>query len=202
MNDAPLAPRESFFRAATLFEGALLGLALVLGYFSGQQPLELIRWSARDFAYGLLATAPMLLGLLIVTRIHSGPLGRLNAYVREWVVPLFAGCSPWQLAVLSLLAGVSEEALFRGVVQGWLMRVSGSPIPGLVFASALFGLAHAITSTYAILAGLIGAYLGWLWLATDNLLVPAVAHAAYDFVALMYLLRAAPPIEQGFITDD
>jgi len=202
MNDAPLAPRESFFRAATLFEGALLGLALVLGYFSGQQPLELIRWSARDFAYGLLATAPMLLGLLVVTRIHSGPLGRLNAYVREWVVPLFAGCSPWQLAVLSLLAGVSEEALFRGVVQGWLMRVSGSPVLGLVFASALFGLAHAITSTYAILAGLIGAYLGWLWLATDNLLTPTVAHAAYDFVALWYLLRAARPIEPAFMTDD
>jgi len=126
----------------------------------------------------------------------------LNAYVREWVVPLFAGCSPWQLAVLSLLAGVSEEALFRGVVQGWLMRVSGSTVLGLVFASALFGLAHAITSTYAILAGLIGAYLGWLWLATDNLLTPTVAHAAYDFVALWYLLRAARPIEPAFMTDD
>jgi len=73
---------------------------------------------------------------------------------------------------------------------------------GLVFASALFGLAHAITSTYAILAGLIGAYLGWLWLATDNLLTPTVAHAAYDLVALWYLLRAARPIEPAFMTDD
>ena len=33
------------------------------------------------------------------------------------------------------------------------------------------------------------AYLGWLWLASDNLLVPIVTHAAYDFAALVYLLR-------------
>jgi membrane protease YdiL (CAAX protease family) len=202
MNDEPVAPREAFFRAATLFESALLGLAIVLGYFSGQQPLELIRWSPQDFAYGLLATMPMLLGLLVITRIQRGPLGRLNAFVRSWVVPLFAGCSTWQLAVISLLAGLSEEALFRGVTQGWLTRVSGSLMVGLIFASALFGLAHAITSTYAVLAGLIGAYLGWLWLATDNLLAPTVAHAVYDFVALWYLLRVARPVETTFDAEE
>ena len=40
-----------------------------------------------------------------------------------------------------------------------------------------------------MLAGLIGIYLGWLLAATDNLLVPIVAHAAYDFLALVYLLH-------------
>jgi uncharacterized protein len=48
---------------------------------------------------------------------------------------------------------------------------------------------HWITRTYALLAALVGLYLGGLWLWTGNLLVPIVAHALYDFVALIWILR-------------
>jgi membrane protease YdiL (CAAX protease family) len=60
----------------------------------------------------------------------------------------------------------------------------------------LFGLLHPITPTYAVLAALMGAYLGGVWLASGNLLVPIVAHALYDFIALAYLL-APPPGARG-----
>jgi membrane protease YdiL (CAAX protease family) len=56
----------------------------------------------------------------------------------------------------------------------------------------VFGLAHPISTTYAVLASLIGIYLGFLFVATDNLLVPIVTHAAYDFLALVYLLSGQP----------
>jgi membrane protease YdiL (CAAX protease family) len=36
-----------------------------------------------------------------------------------------------------------------------------------------------------------GAYLGGLWEASGNLLVPIVAHALYDFAVLRLLLRRA-----------
>jgi membrane protease YdiL (CAAX protease family) len=78
--------------------------------------------------------------------------------------------------------------LFRGVLQGALQHALGLAA-GLLLASALFGLLHFITLTYAVFATVLGAYLGWLWMVTDNLLVPTVAHAAYDFAALLYLLR-------------
>jgi membrane protease YdiL (CAAX protease family) len=55
-----------------------------------------------------------------------------------------------------------------------------------------FGLAHALTVTYAVLAALVGGYLGWLHLASGNLLVPVLAHALYDFIALRLLLRVKP----------
>jgi membrane protease YdiL (CAAX protease family) len=42
---------------------------------------------------------------------------------------------------------------------------------------------------YLVLAGLIGLYLGGIWLATGNLLVPIIAHAMYDFVALVYFVK-------------
>ena len=53
----------------------------------------------------------------------------------------------------------------------------------------MFGLAHSVTRTYAILATIIGLYFGWLWLATGNLLVPITTHAVYDFLALVYFVR-------------
>ena len=59
----------------------------------------------------------------------------------------------------------------------------------LTIASVVFGVMHSITVTYAILAGLVGFYLGWVWLVHGNLLVIIVAHSFYDFFALVYLTR-------------
>jgi membrane protease YdiL (CAAX protease family) len=84
--------------------------------------------------------------------------------------------------------------LFRGVFQAVLSRWAGTAV-GLALASALFGLLHAITFTYAVLAGLAGAYLGALWLWTDNLLVSILVHALYDFVLLVYLIYWHEPTE-------
>ena len=56
-------------------------------------------------------------------------------------------------------------------------------------ASLLFGLMHPITRLYALLCVVIGLYRGWIWILTGNLLVPIVAHGAYDVFALIYLVR-------------
>ena len=63
---------------------------------------------------------------------------------------------------------------------------------GLLLASLLFGLAHCVTWTYGGLAFLVGGYLGCLYIWSGSLLVPIVPHAAYDFFALVYLLRRWP----------
>ena len=94
--------------------------------------------------------------------------------------------------MIATLAGLGEEMLFRGVVQGAIAhRLDGEAGMwiALLVAGVLFGLGHCITVTYALLAGLIGIYLGAIWRLTDNLLVPIIAHAAYDFAALVYLVR-------------
>jgi uncharacterized protein len=81
--------------------------------------------------------------------------------------------------------------LFRGVVQTLLHQWTGSEWTSLLLAGLLFGLLHAITRTYVVLATLVGVYLGWLWLATGNLLAPITAHAVYDFGALWYLRQTS-----------
>ena len=106
--------------------------------------------------------------------------------------PLFGNWSVLQLCVISLVAGISEEAFFRGAIQGSLAdRVN--VIVAVVLASALFGAFHLLTWTYAVIAAFIGAYLGLLWIWTENLLTPMITHAVYDFVALVYFCRVRRP---------
>jgi membrane protease YdiL (CAAX protease family) len=84
--------------------------------------------------------------------------------------------------------------LFRGLLQPAIAGLWAGPAGvwlGLAGASLLFGLAHAVTRAYVVLAALVGAYLGGLWLATGNLLVPVVAHGLYDFAAILWLLGSA-----------
>ncbi|MEX0676651.1 MAG: CPBP family intramembrane glutamic endopeptidase [Pirellulales bacterium] len=187
--------RRTVFGTAVAVEGGLVLLALVVGWLLGQPPLEQIEWTMRGALVGLAAAVPMVAALVLVTRFPLGPLADLENVVRRLIVPLFRSSRLVDLAAICALAGLGEEMLFRGVAQAGIERASGSPWLALSLASVLFGLAHPITRTYAVLAGLIGVYLGWLLVASGNLLVPIVTHAAYDFLALVYLLRASetPP---------
>jgi CAAX protease family protein len=184
-------PRQlSFPWLAILFEGALGVAAWLLGWALGQPALEKLRWSLADAALGAIATVPMLLVFFACLRWPVGPLRRIKQLSEEIIKPLFASCSVSDLALVALAAGLGEEMLFRGLLQAYL--VHWLPIwPAIVIASVVFGLLHLITPTYAVLATLIGVYLGWLFVATDNLLAVVVAHAVYDFLALFYLLRSS-----------
>jgi len=111
--------------------------------------------------------------------------------VEERVAPLFAGATLAELALIGLLAGVGEEGFFRGVVQAGLAERLPAWL-ALVAAAAIFGAAHWLTTPYAVLAGIVGLYLGGLFLVSGNLLAPIVTHALYDLVALSILIRMKP----------
>jgi uncharacterized protein len=187
--ESELPDARRFFATAMACEAALVLVALGLGWFSKRPPLAQIDWTVQSVGYGLSASLPLIGGLVLITRYPLGPLKALDEVVRQFLVPLFRPARVWQLFLISALAGIGEEFLFRGVLQAGVEQFSGAPWLALAVASLLFGLAHPITTTYAVLAAAIGVYLGWLWLATGNLLVPIVTHGAYDFVALLYLLR-------------
>jgi len=170
------------------FEGGLGLIALALGWALGQPPLRKIEWIGRDAIWGLAACLPMLAVFMVCVRWPVGPLHRIKQLSEEFIRDWFAGCSLIDLAVISLLAGIGEEMLFRGVIQdaisAWI-----NPLVGVTIASLLFGLMHPITPIYIILAALMGAFLGWIFIATENLLPVIICHGLYDFVALAYLTR-------------
>ncbi len=130
-------------------------------------------------------TIPALLFAFVVTSsrgLRWGPLKRIFEIIEKSFLGSFIReASLAQLALVSLAAGVGEEILFRGAFQGWW---------GLTIASIIFGLLHALTPTYFIVAMLMGFYLGSLYESVgQNLFVPAFVHGVYDFVALLLYKR-------------
>ena len=171
-------------------------VAVALGRLLGEDPLATfpgaLTDAVRGAALGAAATLPPLALLWLWLKCPFRPFTELVRVVDELLVPMFRNCRVLELAVISVLAGLGEEMLFRGVIQqaveGWVGEQFGWWV-GLAAAAVLFALVHPVTLTYALLAGLIGLYLGSIWLATGNLLVPIVVHSAYDFLALVYLTR-------------
>jgi uncharacterized protein len=172
-------------------ECALLVVAFAIGRLAGVPPFGQFRLDTESVGYGVAATLPLLGLLRWCLRTEWPPMRRLISLVESHVTPYLAGASAGGIVLLSLMAGVGEEVLFRGVIQAGL----GERLPAWLavgIAALLFGLAHWLTMSYAVFATLIGAYLGILFLVTGNLLVPAVTHALYDIVALSVLARLKP----------
>jgi membrane protease YdiL (CAAX protease family) len=131
------------------------------------------------------------LGLWWCRRTGFDPIRRLVAFVEQQVAPIFAPAGPGELALVAAAAGIGEELLFRGVLQPALAAHVPTWI-AVALVGALFGLVHWLTPAYALLAGIVGVYLGALLALSGNLLVPIVAHALYDFFALVLLKRVKP----------
>jgi hypothetical protein len=183
---------KHFALTAAVFEGSLIVVAMGLGWLLGQPPLRTFHLEARDLALGIAATLPPLAMFWLCLKVPLPAFRTIVQILDETLVPMFRDCRLDQLAILSVLAGLGEEMLFRGVIQAAMAQEIGGPRGmwlGLAAAAVLFGILHLITPTYALLAGLIGLYLGGLWLLCDNLLAPITTHALYDFVVLVYLVR-------------
>lgn len=176
-------------RAAILFQGALIPLALLLGALLGIPLLIHFQWSLEAVLIGAAATLPMLslLGVLAASRLRA--YHDLTEQVVGLLRHLFAGAPPGAIALVALLAGLGEELLMRGVLQGGL--ASHLPIEwAILIAAVIFGLVHFVNALYFLFATLIGIYLGVLYHVTGNLLIVFIAHALYDWIAIrIYLAR-------------
>lgn len=180
--------RLSLLFLAIGVEGTLGVLAWVLGCLLGPDPWQDWRWDGRHAALGVAGSGPLVAVLVLLLRWPIGPLRRIERISRRLFGPLFAPCSVAELALIAGMAGIGEEMFFRGFLQGFLAEHLGAWW-ALALASALFGILHTITPAYALMAAVMGAYLGWLLMITGDLLVPVIAHAVYDLAALVVLTR-------------
>jgi membrane protease YdiL (CAAX protease family) len=109
-----------------------------------------------------------------------------------------------------LVIGPAEELLFRGIIQGRLRQVFG-PVSAIGIASLVFGFAHATALTGGsggiasfliplTALSLLSVVFGVTYEKTDNLVVPALIHGAYDafLFGLIYIVLAyGPGLEAG-----
>jgi hypothetical protein len=190
-----------------IVEGGLALLALAIGALVNFSPIETIELAYRALPthvaaslWGVAAALPMAVVLLMVETVAWRPIRALRQFVEQSIAPLFAGASLWDLAMISAMAGLGEEMLFRGLLQAglasWLGH-DGRDWIAIAVASVAFGLVHCVTWTYLVVATLVGAYLGLIFWMSGHLLVPIVAHALYDFLALVYFVKVKRPGQVG-----
>ena len=170
----------------------------ITGQLRGEDP-----WSW-GVAFGLFATIPMLLSIVLTAMVPWRPLVELRELVQTKLAPFFRGMPSWALFLIAMGAGFGEEWLFRGFgVQGigWLLPDAWSPEmvrwTAILIVALVFGALHALTPMYFFLTFAMGIYFGYLVLLTDSLLPAVVAHGLYDYIALLYIMRLDKDHESG-----
>ncbi|WP_407658831.1 CPBP family intramembrane glutamic endopeptidase [Leptothoe spongobia] len=143
-----------------------------------------------------LGIYPIGMGLLLGSGITlvSGLLYRIwpryrrsaEVYLDYILTPLLLPDVLW----LGLLPGISEELLFRGV----MLPALGGNLIALGLSSLCFGLLHMSDLRqwpYMLWATCVGGLLGYSALASQNLLVPVIAHIFTNMVSsLLWKLKA------------
>jgi len=173
--------RSKLLGLALLVEGLAFVAALILARVWGIALFPLTEHLLRDCLIGTAAAfIPFALFVFsLAEKARRIPLlGSVIKTVRGEIKAIFAQTPVIDICLISLWAGLAEELLFRGVIQA-----KG----GLIVASILFGLLHAVTPAYALLATVIGFYIGLLYHFFQSLLIPIQLHCIYDFAALIYL---------------
>lgn len=170
------------------FHAAVLGAAIAWQSVRPEGAWALLRqprdlavpwWVAAMAASWLLVLAPALL------ESRSPALRQLSADLYHAVAPV----TRLRVAVFAGLAGVCEEALFRGPLQATV----GWPLAAILFALLHGGLRRKLWlwTTFALVAGLLFGVLVHLY---DALSPAIVAHITVNAINMRRLQRYANPV--------
>ncbi|GFO71575.1 uncharacterized protein BJAS_P1185 [Bathymodiolus japonicus methanotrophic gill symbiont] len=190
MNEPSINP-DNFFKTACYFKSALVLVAIVLGWMVDINPFEFIIFNEQVVINGIVGTLPLCLIFIALNQLQLDSLQKIRQVLHQTLGPSLHKHHWADLFVLATIAGISEEILFRGVIQPW-MENSWGMMAGILVSSIIFGLVHAVTILYFVLATAVSIYLG-LYLDYDssrNLLTPIIIHSVYDFFAFVLILHS------------
>ena len=88
---------------------------------------------------------------------------------------------------ITFVAPILEEVLFRGTIQGYLMRCFKNPYVGIIIASLVFGVFH-LNPIQIVYASLLGFILGWIYYRTRSLLPVIIGHILNNSLATLSML--------------
>ena len=162
---------------------ALLVLGLLFSALLGVPIATAMRASFMDLAIGVIATLPLSLMLWLLLRSRAAPIVRFRESQLSFIEDIGVTMTPARILMIGVAAGLSEEILFRGLLQGLIDRHAPTYL-AILIPNILFGALHAHTRAYAVAAGVLGVYMGALYWWTGSLWTPIIAHGLYDMIAL------------------
>lgn len=137
----------------------------------------------QGFVLGLTMFALVFVGMRffepVTPALKTITLG-LNRLFSEFTWPM--------IIVISCMAGVGEELLFRGVIQSTLVNVT-NPLMAIVISSMVFAALHCMTKLYVLLAFLASLMIGSVFHLTQNLVTVMVLHSVYDVLAFAWVVK-------------
>lgn len=106
----------------------------------------------------------------------------------------FDGTGAFFLVILdSLLVGIGEEGMFRGILLGGLLRKK-RPVIAILISAVLFSCLHFLNFLGGVGASdvinqmlstfILGMFLGCIYLYTKNIVFPVLYHFAWDYIML------------------
>ncbi len=183
----------------------VLGAASWVGFLLARRP------AAAVFPLRRVSVAVLLLGMLATLGLQI-LLSDLDNLVRVFCPPpasfdmifnsLASGkTSLWaSIFTLSIVAPLTEECLFRGVIlQGF--RQHYRVLPAVLLSSLLFAIIH-LNPWQLIDAFLLGLLFGWLTVATGSLLPGICSHAAANSIPWLFGIFKLDTLFPGLISQN
>ena len=175
-------PTSSYYITYLLIAQVAFSLFLSVHLLAG----DYVKLDARK----CLFQTPLSLWLLFLVLIVG--LGLWNNYLNELAdLPntnesFLTSLMQHPLGIVStvILAPIMEELLFRGAMQGYLLRKWKNPVWAILIASFLFGAVHGNPAQIPF-AFCIGLGLGWVYYKTRNLLACIFMHLVNNGTAVL-----------------
>ena len=189
-------PESAFVWVMSL--GLVLAAATMLwhliywGYFSfGKSPFREVSGKV------MLLSIMLVFASMSAFNIMAQELGLPDelAEVMKQMSNNFLGCFG-----IAVLGPILEEVLFRGAIQGYLMR-KYNPVVGIVVASVIFGVIHKnpIQIFYATCLGLV---FGWMYYRIRSLMPVIIGHVLNNSLATISMIMSTEGEESATPTTE
>jgi membrane protease YdiL (CAAX protease family) len=147
-------------------------------------------WKAELFwSYKRLKPAPVLLGVTLGASSNLFFVGVMNFLpipediAQQPFEELFDGNVFVMLASIAIVAAVTEEIIFRGIILKRLLKVAGIPV-AIILQAFIFAFIHMnlFQGSYAFVLGLI---IGTVYLWHDSIWIPITVHFVFNGTSVM-----------------
>lgn len=174
------SPEAMRYNAVGLGVGMLLSGVAMIAHLLLWKYVRVGKGFLREVNGRVLVLSVFFVGsMMVFFNIAAAWLGLENDMGTEIELMMGSGAGILSVAVV---APALEELLFRGAIQGSLMRLFKSPWVGIIAASLLFGIIH-INPIQVFYASCLGMGFGWLYYRTRSLLPVIVGHIINNSVA-------------------